>query len=299
MAKSIYLSIEFGSGRLYEYSKKEKEGFEEFEGKNGISFRRYLNKGLYGIFQGVSIRSSDFGDQLSIHMKDIDGNNVYTSVPLFDNNGSIGDYAADLIAYLQDLKVDYMYRIYPYAIDNEGQNGKVYTNRGISIKYSVDDLAEEEVRDDYEVVKLTQSRYTGSRDNRTLVEGDIPAKEWTEKLGKPVLNTDARDQYLYEILMENAEDARKSKKKSGNKTEEGSTSKGPAPAPAPASTPTEGGEIVYRQGDPVPGNEEKVEAPVPAPAPASTSAPAPEKTAEAPVKATKTEPQAEKGKLPF
>lgn len=203
---NIYLQVEFGSGKAYEYSKTEKEGFDKFESKEGkSSWRKYYNKGVYGVYKGSSVRSSPFGDNLSIHMIDLDSNNVYLSFNLFDQKGAISIYASSVISYLGGLTVGSKYRVYPYAIENESSDWKT---RGVSVKYSNEDLSVEQVVEDDKVNRLSFSYYKGKGADRTLIEGEVPAEEWTQKMGKNVKNTDAKDEFLYNFLMKNSTDSR-------------------------------------------------------------------------------------------
>jgi len=197
---NIYLQIEFGTGRAYHYSKTEKEEYELFENKEGkTSYRKYYKKGVYGVLKGVSLRSSDFGDQISVEMIDKDKNTVFLNIPMSTQKGGFSAYAESLIRHLPSLVEGNSYRFYPYAMDKEGSDYKTY---GISVKIAnvLEETAEEE-----SIPKLS---YAYTKDG-VKVEGDVPEVVWTEKLGKRIMNTDAKDEYLYNVLISNAKDARK------------------------------------------------------------------------------------------
>jgi hypothetical protein len=54
---AIYLQVDYKTGDLYEYSKLERRSFVESTNSVGtVSYRRVLNRGLYGKYNNVSIR---------------------------------------------------------------------------------------------------------------------------------------------------------------------------------------------------------------------------------------------------
>lgn len=189
-----YLQIEFSTGRIFEGSKTEKEGFEPFTNTKGnVSYRKYLNKGLYGTVEAISVRDSQIGDQISV--KVVDENKVvnYLQMPLFDAKNQISTYAEAFIINLKSLVLGKDYRIFPYSIVDENNERNV--NRGISIKEA--DLSKLEVFGD-SLVKYGYSYKT--KDGQEVIK-EIPAVEWTKKVGKNVLNRDAKDEFLYNVLM--------------------------------------------------------------------------------------------------
>jgi hypothetical protein len=189
---ATYLQVDYKTGDLYEYSKLEKEGFVTNTNSAGtISFRRVLNRGLYGTYEGVSIRDSNFGKELSIALKIKGGSKAYINLPLFDQKKNIASYAESLIRVLGSLSVGLNYRVYPYSILEEG---KKYSKVGISVKAA--DLEEETVVDD----KLPLLTYAFTKEG-VFTPGDIPAVEWTEDYtGARVGNSTAKNKYLYETL---------------------------------------------------------------------------------------------------
>jgi hypothetical protein len=140
---AIYLQVDYKTGDLYEYSKLEKEGFVESTNSVGtVSYRRVLNRGLYGKYNNVSIRDSNFGKEVSIAVTDKLGIKNYINLPLFDQKKNIASYAESLIRVLGSLVSGADYRFYPYSIQDEGQK---YAKVGISVKSA--NLDEETVFD--------------------------------------------------------------------------------------------------------------------------------------------------------
>lgn len=188
---NFYLQIEYATGKLFEYSKDKKDGFVEHTNTKGaVTYRRYFDKGLYGTLKSIEKRDSNFGEQLNVGVTDVDGNNNYISIPLFDGQNNIATYAEGFIQNLKGLQIGEDYRIFPYAIVTE--DGK-YTNRGISIKKA--NLSAQTVSD--QVEKYTNS-YTDKEGKKVV--GDIPAVEWKQKLGKNVPDKDAKNEFLFNAL---------------------------------------------------------------------------------------------------
>jgi hypothetical protein len=265
MAKeNKYLQIEFGTGNLFAYSKEEKEGYEEHKSSKGnISYREYHKEGIYGIYRGSSIRDTKFGKEISLHMVDVEGGNVYISFPLFDQNKNIAVYAESLIALMPALEMNFVYRIFPYAVDKKGTE---YKNYGVSIKHA--DMKERTVREDYTLDRLT---YTYTKDGE-LHEGDIPAVKWEKNFdGTMKKNQDEKNAYLYGVL----EKCATGSQKMSNKTSGGEPPKafdGTLGAPAEPAPKKEEPVTVYEQE--TPKAEEEKEAPK-AEEPKAAEAPAP------------------------
>jgi hypothetical protein len=196
MAKNVYLQVEFKSGNLFEYSKDQKDGFEEHVNtKNKISYRRYIKEGVYGVYRGTVVKESPFGKEVSIHMIDENQVNFYITIPLFDQSKNISSYAEDYIATLPAMEMNYVYRIFPYSLENDGR--KRY---GVSVRHA--DMHDKTVREDYILDKLTFS-YT--KKNGESFEGDIPEIVWEEDYdGSMKKNCTERNKYLYNVLMKYA-----------------------------------------------------------------------------------------------
>jgi hypothetical protein len=198
MSNNKYLQIEFSTGNLFEFSKAEKEGFEQHKSTKGtISFRKYYKEGIFGIYRGSSIRETDFGKEVSIHLVDNDGINNYINMPLFDQKKNIAAYAESFIGVLPSLEANYVYRVFPYSMDKKNSEYKSY---GVSVKHA--DMETKSVREDYPLQRLT---YTIVNKEGEVKEGDIPAIKWEENFdGTKVKNTFERNKYLYQVLEKHA-----------------------------------------------------------------------------------------------
>ena len=193
---NIYLQVHYSTGAVYQYSKEQKEGFESHTNTKGVeSFRRILKKGLYGTLQGVSLKDSDFGKEVSVQMKDVNGDINYLNVPLFDAKKNLASYAESIITVIQSLKVGTNYRIYPYNIKEEGAK---YSKVGVSVFLA--DIQNETVDKELPLKRLT---YTYMKEG-VKVKGNIPAILWEEDFdGSKTMNAKAKNKYLYDILMAN------------------------------------------------------------------------------------------------
>lgn len=262
MAKeNNYLQVEFGTGNMFSYSKDPKDGYEEFKSSKGkISFRKYFREGVYGIYRGTSIRDTNFGKEVSVHMVDSEGTNNYISFPLFDQNKNISVYAEALITLLPALQMNFVYRIFPYAMERKGTD---YKNYGVSIKHA--DMVNKTVREDYPLDRLT---YTYEKDGE-LFEGAIPKVNWVKTFdGTMKKDQDAKNEFLYNVLQENATGSQKM----SNKVTGGEAPKafdGELEVKKEESAPEK--VKAYSQGEDIPQKPApmKTSAPKPAPAPAA------------------------------
>ena len=193
---NIYLQINYADGQVYQYSKDAKEGYESHKNTKGVeSFRKYYKKGVYGTLTGVSIRESDFGKEISVALKDKNGDSLYLNMPLFDAKKNLASYAESFIGVLPSLKVGTGYRIFPYNIKEEGQK---YSKTGVSVV-----LANVETETVLEAEKPKRLSYTYTKDG-VEVPGDIPAIVWEEDFdGSRTMNAKAKNKYLYDVLMAN------------------------------------------------------------------------------------------------
>lgn len=233
--KNVYLQVEFKTGNVFEFSKEEKDGFEEHKNSKGtVTWRKYYKAGIFGIYRGSSIRESKFGKEVSIHLIDENGDNNYINLPLLTQDKTIAPYAESLITVLPSMEKDYVYRIFPYAMEKEGTK---YKNYGVSVMHA--DLEERTVKEDFPLDRLKYS-YT-TKDGKSF-KGDIPEIKWEESFdGSKTRNSKERDAYLYKVLEENATGSSKisNRVKGGEapkpynaseKTEKVSVNKEPAPA---------------------------------------------------------------------
>lgn len=191
-----YVQVDYSSGNIFQFSKTEQEGYEPHTNTKGtVSYRKFYNKGLYGILKGVTIRESDFGKEVSIAVTDKDGDSVYLNLPLFDAKKNLASYAESFITVLPQLKVGSPYRFYAYNIKEDGQK---YSKVGISVAHA--DIQAETADKENKIPKLS---YTYTKDGKE-VKGDVPAIIWEEDFdGSRTMNAKAKNKYLYDILMAN------------------------------------------------------------------------------------------------
>jgi len=198
---NIYVQIDYSTGSVYQYSKDQQEGYEKHTNSKGVdSWRKIYNKGLYGKLESVSLRDSNFGKEISVAVKDKNGDNVFLNMPLFDAKKNLASYAESFITVLPNLKVGQEYRFYPYNIKEEGQK---YSKVGVSVVPA--NIKEETVDKDNAPKKLT---YTYTKDG-VEVKGDIPAINWEEDFdGSRTMNAKAKNKYLYDILLANVSESK-------------------------------------------------------------------------------------------
>lgn len=202
---NIYLQLEAGSGKLFEYSKTEKEGFVRHEGENpktkvvSVSYRKYHDKGVFGKLVGASSREADFGGtkttNLSIVMDHVNGDRIFINFPLRNQKNDIQSYAISFLSLLPHLVVGSPYKIYPYVMEGS-YNGNPTKSYGVSVKHAR--LSDQAVDDDNKIARLTFEK--ADRDGNITEAGDIPRTEWIIKAGQMVANNDKRNEFLWGIL---------------------------------------------------------------------------------------------------
>jgi hypothetical protein len=183
---TIYNQLDFKTSRLYEYSKTEKEGFEEHVNTVGTkSYRKYQNSGVTGTLANVSVKESKIGDQLNITLRDEDGNYLQNQFSLYDQNGFVdNNFCEGIISKLRNMKKGEIYTIYTWILSPEDQRSydedtqgrevraKYYDRRGVSIKCNGQRV------DNY--IKF-------ETDDRPFVEGGnvSPKIQWVDNKAKP------------------------------------------------------------------------------------------------------------------
>lgn len=189
---AIYLQLEGKTGKIYEYSKEEKEGFDKHESTKGnVSYRKYYKKGLYGTLQNVSIRDSKIGEQVQVTVKN---GNEYLNLqfPLYTQSANVDNrYAESLIRFLPNLKKGVEYRFYPYAMEVEDSK---YMRYGISVAIATS-VSEETVGDKVEPALSYAKEPKG--------ESEIPNLVWKQVAGKnrpTAVSQEAKDEFLYNHL---------------------------------------------------------------------------------------------------
>ena len=191
---NVYLQVDYSTGNIFQYSKTIQEGYDSHINTKGTeSWRKIYKKGLYAKLEGVSVRETNFGKEISITTKLGNGDTAYLSLPLFDQRKNIASYAESFIAVLPSLKVGEAYRFFPYNM--KGDNDK-YAKVGVSVVLA--DLSNDSVIEGAEKpVKLT---YSYTKDG-VEVKGDIPAVVWEEDFdGSTSMNSKAKNKFLYDVL---------------------------------------------------------------------------------------------------
>jgi len=191
---NIYLQVDYKTGNIFQFSKTNQEGYESHINTKGTeSWRKIYKKGLYAKLEGVSIRDTDFGKEISLYTKVANGDTAYLNFPLLDQKKNLASYAESLITVLPSLKIGESYRFYPYNI--KGENDK-YANVGVSVVLA--NLATESVIEGAEKPKRLSYTYTKEG---VEVKGDIPAVIWEEDFdGSRTMNSKAKNKFLYDIL---------------------------------------------------------------------------------------------------
>lgn len=189
---ATYLQLEGKTGRIYQYSKTQKEGFDEHESSTGnVTYRKYFNTGLYGILQNVSIRDSKIGEQVQISVKN-GSEYINLQFPLYTQSGNIDNrYTESLIRFLPNLKKGQGYRFYPYAMEQEDSS---YMKYGMSVITSPNPEAEEKGE---KVEAFLQYNKEG------VGENVIPNLVWKEIAGKKkpsAVSLESKDEFLYNHL---------------------------------------------------------------------------------------------------
>ncbi len=191
---NIYLQVDYKTGNIFQFSKVSQEGYESHINTKGTeSWRKIFKKGLYAKLEGVSIRDTDFGKEISLYTKMANGDTAYLNFPLLDQKKNLASYAESLIAVLPSLKIGESYRFYPYNMKDEGAK---YSNVGVSVVLA--DLADESVIEGAEKPKRLSYSYTKEG---VEVKGDIPAVIWEEDFdGSRTMNSKAKNKFLYDVL---------------------------------------------------------------------------------------------------
>lgn len=192
-----YLDLDFSTATFYEYSKTEKEGFESHTDSNDrVSFRKFYNKGVYGLLQSISIRDTNYGKKLSVRL--LDGDNLFLmTFPLYSANGQIDNrFAEPLICTFPNMSLEQAYRLFPYRIEKtfEG-NTKPNTFYGVSVKLA--DL------DKHEVSDAVLPKYKKAKKDEVVTDAHIPKVEFKEQLGswKPTpASIGIKDEFLIKVL---------------------------------------------------------------------------------------------------
>lgn len=189
----IYLQLEFSTGKIFEYSKEPKEGYVEFTSSKGNKSYRKYHQGVTGELDSVSIRDTQFGQEISVSLKQ-ENTQVYLTFSLMDQKGFVdSNYCEDLISKLPKLEKGATYTINPFRFIPEGST---YDKTGVSIKQG-----------DLKIEKAFTNSYT-SKEGEVVV-GDIPAVVWKkDAMGKnkpSAASKETRSDFFLEKLAEQTE----------------------------------------------------------------------------------------------
>ena len=191
--KKVYLQLEFMSGKVFEYSKEPQEGYVEFTSTKGNKSYRKYHQGITGELDSVSIRDTNFGQELSISLKSEDSQ-MYLNFALKDQKDFVdSNYAEDLISKLPNVEKGHTYTVNPFRFTPEGEK---YDRTGVSIKQG-----------DLKIERAFTNSYINKEGVK--VEGDIPAGVWkkdaTGKNKPSAASKEVRSDRFLEILTEQAE----------------------------------------------------------------------------------------------
>lgn len=196
---NIYLQVDFKTGNIFQFSKTNQEGYDSHINTKGVeSWRKYFKKGLYAKLEGVSIRDSNFGKEVSIATKLGNGDNAFLNLPLFDEKKNLASYAESFITVLPSLKSGESYRFFPYNM--KGEDDK-YSKIGFSVVLA--NLENESVIEGAD--KPAKLSYSYTAKDGTVVTGDIPADIWEEDVdGSRTKNSKAKKKFLYDVLVKHS-----------------------------------------------------------------------------------------------
>lgn len=200
-------------GSLFQYSKEEKEGFvKHVNSKDKVSYRKYFNKGITGVFQGLERKNNQYlNNREELEFVIDDGEDRYhVTFPVMDNDGtSLDRYAESIVTFLGNLEKGQTITINNWRM-NKGDtvNGEEvkYTNMGVSFKDS----------DGNKIERALSYQHDGNP------KGDIPQLEWRERGSKKTVSAVSKEKrldYLYDVLLVETERLAFKSENSNNTTE--------------------------------------------------------------------------------
>lgn len=195
-----FLTVTY-DGKVFEYSKTQKEGFESHKNTSGVeSFRKYYTGGITGELKWVEVVKNPHlhnREEVNIILED-NGTRYYVNFNVMGQNGSIDTMAESLIRFLPGLERGSVYKLFPWCIKKgDVINGEVAkrTISGVSFKQGE--------------TKLTPSLSLEKRyQDGTVVAGDVPALVYAVKMGKnkpTAASIEARDEFLYDTLVKESD----------------------------------------------------------------------------------------------
>lgn len=181
---STYLQIAYSEGKFFEYSKTQKEGFNEHKNKEGIQkgFRKYYDS-IEGTLESIRVENNQHlqgnPEEVRISFKDVNGSYIVLTMMMLDVNKDYSTFVESFLRHLPNLKKGVVYTVTPYNFKNEQDR----TVAGMSFK-----SGEEKVE------KLTQA---ATYKDGTVKEGDIPAIKWTTNKRTQKAEADSEDKFFY------------------------------------------------------------------------------------------------------
>lgn len=176
-----YLQLEFSTGKFFEYSKTEKPGFEKHEFTNKqnetkVSYRKYYDQGIFGVFKGVEIKEIEINNikqkQINLCFEDADGKNYIPSLKIFNQDKNIDSYAASFISWLPGMQIGTAYKLSPYVKETG-------TRKSYNIWLNFARLEDRATDPDNLPERLSFEYDKGDgKGGYETVAGDIPKIEW-------------------------------------------------------------------------------------------------------------------------
>lgn len=214
-----YLAVNYSDGKLYEWSKEPKEGFEAHYNTTGIQkgFRKYQDNVVGEL---VTI---DTGENTSIKQKElkltfkVDSDYVTVSLGLSNSKGNYSEYVTSFIQHIPFLIKGETYTMMFYNFTDRERDRKVI---GCSIKNS----------DGEKVTKLKQRSVFK---DGTVYEGEIPEVKFKTLKGESVPDATEQQEYLYEVLEKGKEEFKFVQRNNNTQSAPNNTSK-----PTPKASPT-------------------------------------------------------------
>lgn len=192
----IYLSLDQKTGRFFEYSKEEKEGWEKhtYTSKDGgttkVTYRNYYLSGVRGVFKGIKLQDGKFGDQFQVGLEE-EGITRILSFPYKGQKGFHDDnFLVPFLKVLPNMQMGEVYTVKAYRFT---PTDSIYEKSGVKVEDEVGESLDWALSESY--VKKTGE----------VVEGDIPPKKFkknrtTKKSEIDMIAFAARTEYLDAVV---------------------------------------------------------------------------------------------------
>lgn len=199
---AVYNNLQVNyDGRIFQYSKDQKEGYEEFTNTKGkVSYRKYFNKGVDGVFTKLEKENNQYlngAEEIKLTLTQGEELNILSFTVLNQSADQLDDYSQALTTLLPKMNIGETYNINNWYMKKgdviNGQEVK-YGKKGITVKQGDVKLKSDIT---FEYVK---GRGT---DQEQHVKGDVPMLEWKQVAGKnrpTAASKEAQLEYLYGVL---------------------------------------------------------------------------------------------------